>query len=158
MIALFFYSLLILLGLWIIRDILVVTGVYKDPILRRFEIYGNDEDTYSPVITLVLACYLLILLLLIVLAGRTPLMILVALSWSPLYIFYQYREKLIEKFPQIFLYYPTWHYRLLWRTSREERRRIAYLWLFLPLRTRMLYSTHDAFFHQWTDMVLLTMV
>ncbi len=158
MIALFFYTILILLGVWVIRDILVVTGVYKDPILRRFEVYGTDEDIYSPVMMLVLSCYLLILLLLIFLAGRTPMMMLMVFLWSPLYIVYQRRDKLIEKFPHIFLYYPTWRYRLLWRTSREERRRIAYLWLFLPLRTRMLYSTHDAFFNQWTDMVLLTMV
>lgn len=157
MITLFFYSVLILLGIWIIRDVLVVAGIYKDPVLRQFEIYGT-ETVYSPLMTLIFSCSFLFMALLIFLAGNTPMILGAILVSVLLYLLYQRRIELIEKFPHIFLYYPTWRYRLLWRTSREERRRIAYLWLFLPLRTRMLYNTHDTFFNQWTDMVLLTMV
>ena len=67
-------------------------------------------------------------------------------------------ERWVEKYPRIFLMFPGWYWNLITTTSRDEQRRLAYMWLRLPTRTQWLYNTHDALFFQWTDLVLLSMV
>jgi hypothetical protein len=56
----------------------------------------------------------------------------------------------------LFLNHPRWLFELGERTSRLERRRIAYMWLRLPLRLRLIYNSNDRAFLEWADMVILS--
>jgi hypothetical protein len=53
---------------------------------------------------------------------------------------------------------PLWYARLQENTSRNERRRLAYMWLRLPLRTRLLYNASDHAFFLWADLVIAATV
>jgi hypothetical protein len=69
------------------------------------------------------------------------------------------RETFLEmlyKHHEIFRIFPLWYYRLVQNTDREERRRLAYMWLRLPTKTRMTYNTHTVLFDQWVEQVLVT--
>ena len=51
--------------------------------------------------------------------------------------------------------YPRWYSELNDRTTREERRRLGYMWLRLPISLKMVYDTNDHAFFQWVDLVLV---
>jgi hypothetical protein len=53
---------------------------------------------------------------------------------------------------------PVWHADLVRRTTREERRHIAWRWLFLPDRTRRALSDNDAAFRLWADLMIVSTV
>lgn len=61
---------------------------------------------------------------------------------------------ILKELPQV----PRWYDTFLDQTSRYERRRIAYMWLRLPVRTRWIYNASDNFFFQWIDLVILASV
>lgn len=154
----FFYLLLVTFALiGLARSVLIMLGVYKDPVLHSLEDYGTDKR-YSPLVELIAWVGICLIIFLIGIADPTVIVIVCVMLLMPATLLYPRVDHLVQRYPHIFLFYPTWYNRLLRTTSREEQRRIAYMWLRLPLRTRILYSTHDAFFHQWTDLVLLSMV
>jgi hypothetical protein len=45
---------------------------------------------------------------------------------------------------------------LVGRTTRAERRRLAYMWLRLPAKLRLIYNSNDRAFMEWADMVILS--
>ena len=46
--------------------------------------------------------------------------------------------------PSVFLRFPSWYREIVDHTTREERRKLSYMWLSLPLRTRLLYNAQHA--------------
>lgn len=149
-----------LVSLWVmskvIRNLLVILGNDKGAIFASFQHYG-DEKIYSPVYSLLLWSGALgyLMLYLYVEFGIT-FMLGILLVAAYLYL-NDGIVQLVHEHPQIFRYYPRWYRELAERTTREERRRIAYLWLHLPARTQMRYNTsHGAFLH-WLDMVMVTL-
>ena len=52
--------------------------------------------------------------------------------------------------------WPRWIHELREYTTRDERRRIAYNWLRLPLRTRLHYNSDDRAFMLWADLLVLS--
>jgi hypothetical protein len=62
---------------------------------------------------------------------------------------------IVAKYHFMFLKLPRWYHELRDRTSRYERRRIAYMWLHLPLRLRITYNSSDRAFSQWADFVIM---
>lgn len=138
-----------------IRALLIVLGWYKDPILRQFERYG-EERIYSPFVAFVLWCTGFVFFAFIAYFGVTHILLVVLAMAVPFSYFYPILKRQVESKPDLFMMYPKWYGRLMQMTEREERRRIAYLWLRLPAGTRLLYNTRDEFFHRWTDLVLLT--
>ncbi len=138
-----------------LRSFLIVVGAYKDPVLASFENYGA-EIIYSPLLGLVAWVSLFLYLSLFWFIPAEIVMgfgflLLIPVGW--------FREKIREmvlQHHQWFRFLPRWYYELVLRTDREERRRIAYLWLYLPLRTRMLYNAHNDLFMQWVEQVLMT--
>lgn len=152
-----FYMLLIPVLVGFLRAVLIVGGVYKAPILRSLEPYGTDQH-YSPMIGLVLWGMAIIMMLIWVLLGFQLLLAMTLFLSIPVGLAIQNLERWIEKYPRFFLMFPGWYWNLITSTSRDEQRRLAYMWLRLPTRTQWLYNTHDALFFQWTDLVLLSMV
>lgn len=152
------YFLIVTIGLLgSARSVLIMLGIYKDPILHSLEDYGT-ERRYSPLVELIIWVGICLIIFLFGIAESSIVIVMCVMLIIPASFIYQRVDGLVRRYPHIFLFYPGWYNRLLRTTSREEQRRIAYMWLRLPFRTRILYSTHDAFFHQWTDLVLLSMV
>jgi hypothetical protein len=146
----FFVSLIFLC-----RNVLILTGYYKEPILRTFEKYGDLETIYYPLPALLLWSGLLLFSL--QLALNLPL----ALDWFGIVLILlsvgaYAKPQIATRFPQIFMSYPRWYFKLREDTSRYERRRIAYMWLWLPRRLRWAYNNNDQAFQQWTDLVILS--
>jgi len=153
----FFYMLLIPVLVGFLRSVLIVSGVYKAPLLRSLEPYGTDLH-YSPLIGVAGWSLLIVLMLVWMLIGFQVVLALMLFFSVPLGLAWQNSETWIEKYPRVFLAFPEWYWNLIVTTSRDEQRRLAYMWLRLPVRTQWMYNTHDALFFQWTDLVLLSMV
>lgn len=137
------------------RAFFITIGAIKDPILQSFEVFG-EERPYSPSLWLVIwtatTLYLSLFLYfhpgMVLLFGAIVGMVISAFQ-APMYRFRMRHQVLFGTFPE-------WYHALVQRTDREERRRIAYLWLRLPMRTRWLYNARTEFFWQWVDQVLVT--
>ena len=65
------------------------------------------------------------------------------------------RDSVMEH-PEIFLRFPRWYREIVDHTSREERRKLSYMWLGLPMRTRLLYNADHAEFRKWVELVVLS--
>jgi len=138
-----------------LRAFLIVIGFYKEPVLRQFESYG-EEIHYSPFLSLILWAIGLCLFLMLALLESSQLVLIIIVAVAPVALMYSSLPELIRDYPDVFLLYPRWYRDLTSGTSREERRRIAYMWLRLPMRTRLLYNARDEWFREWADLVLLT--
>ncbi len=154
------YLLLLTLALfaYFVRNLLIAMGWLKSPLLRLFERYGVGDDSYTVLPELVLSFALLTFAITSVVAEgffSTPLP---AVLLVLLYIFGWgvFRSKqFARRFPALFMALPLWYSELRERTSREERRRIAYRWLSLPRSTRSAYSANDHAFNLWADLVII---
>ena len=149
---------------FLLRSALIVTGLYKAPILHSFEKYGGEEQFYYPVIYL--AVWMLTFLIVLAFAlyeARFPRLLrdqfFVYLVFAPFGLLawraYVLVEKYAKEHPGLFLVYPHWYTNVRERTSRAERRRLAYMWLHLPWRTRLLFNSSDQAFLIWVDLVIL---
>ena len=160
--AVFFVSLVLLL-----RTGLVLSGLLKGPVLHSFEKYGDEENFYYPLAQLMLWSIPLFMSIFFgivqpwlsqrptsppLTAFLTVVVILITI-WL-----YPHITTLAKQHPDIFLRYPRWYARLRRRTSRAERRRIAYRWLQLPYRLRLIYNGNDTAFFQWVDLVIIATI
>ncbi|MDQ7026174.1 MAG: hypothetical protein Q9P44_11530 [Anaerolineae bacterium] len=138
-----------------LRSFLIVLGTYKDPVLASFEHYG-EEKVSSPIFTLIVWATLFLYFALFLYYRAGILFILGLVTGTMLASMRDRLDDWRSKYHAIFRMFPRWYFELVQRTDREERRRIAYLWLRLPLQTRLLYNAHSEYFHQWVDLVLLS--
>ncbi len=144
---------------YLMRMALIVSGVLKQPVLKRFERYSLFDDTYYPLPGFCFALGTLILCAALILRQMTdstfpahiPGLIVIGLGFAALRGF-----GLAKRFPHVFLAYPHWYADLRERTTRDERRRLAYMWLALPRRTRLFYSVHTWAFVVWADLVIVS--
>lgn len=150
-------ELWITLGLFImtLRSLLIVLGVYKTPVLRRFEDYGN-ESYYSPMLGLLAWSMGLFIFFMLLFVYSGSVFAMAFFMMSPMILLYYKSEDLVRDFPEIFLKSPVWYLQLTHMCSRDDRRRLAYMWLRLPLRTRLLYSTNNYQFMKWVDLVVVS--
>jgi len=144
--------------LGLMRSVLIVLGLYKDPILWTFEQYGPDERLPLPVVTLMAwagaMCIALGLWTALFVPVPFPLInvgVLLLVAAGACFNYYQH----IWKWYYRVIPYPRWHHELLDRTTRYERRRIAYMWLHLPARLHLLYNSSDRAFMIWADFVII---
>jgi hypothetical protein len=140
------------------RSALIVFGLYKDPILWSFEQYGPDERLPLPLATLLIWIGAFIVALGAWMSTYFPLpMPLVGFGVAIIVMgglcFYGYTN--VWKWYYRVIRLPRWHHELLSRTTRYERRRIAYMWLHLPWRLRLLYNSSDSSFFIWADFVIM---
>ncbi|NWF70349.1 MAG: hypothetical protein HXY40_14780 [Chloroflexi bacterium] len=151
------YALLLCVCLFFIgRTLLVFVGQWKEPILHTFRTYGAEVRTYPLVHLLMWTAAGLVFLALLLYPRRTPTIILlvgIVLAFFAIWVrnYPQTARKLLNKLPL----YPLWYRELCERTSRYERRRLAYLWLRLPPHLRALFNRYDKMFLQWSDFVIM---
>lgn len=142
----------------LLRNIFILIGWYKDPILQSFEAYQPEEMIFCPLLDFLFAvgaCFLLGMIILLNLAHLTVIVLLFVL---PLVSLYPNILQWAYDHPFIFFSLPLWYKELRERTNREERRKIAFMWLHLPRRLRLHYSIHPSAFSQWVDLVLMSIV
>lgn len=141
--------------------LLIALGLYKEPILRHFERYAPGDDAYHLVPPLLLAIGLVSLfggfLFNAVVAPRYPLFILSLVFFVAAYVA-STQPRFMAQYPHIFLSFPRWYVELRERTTREERRHIAYMWLCLPRSARLHLNGSDHHFQLWADYVILATV
>lgn len=138
-----------------IRALLIVIGAYKDPVLASFEEYGN-ERIFSPMFSLILWSLLMAYMMLYWYFEAGLALVLGIAVAVPAAAFKDNFFAFLDKHPLLFRTFPRWYFDLVKMTDREERRRIAYMWLRLPIKTRMLYNAQRSLFNQWVEQVILT--
>jgi len=144
-----------------IRWVSILTGTHKGAVLSLFEKYGPDEPVFYPLPQPLFWLGMLFLSGGILLRANLPF----SVTFSPLGVLLLLGAALTH-FKRIhFLPYfakhpilPTWYVKLLAETARAERRRIAYMWLRLPRRTRLLYNANDRLFFVWAEQVIVATV
>lgn len=138
-----------------IRAFLIVVGIYKDPVLASFEDYGT-ERIFSPTFSLFAwGCAFAYFMLYWFISAGAALSVGLVIGF-PLAAFRDTFVRMLYEHQRSFRIFPTWYYQLVENTDREERRRLAYLWLRLPARTRMIYNTHTSIFRLWVEQTLVT--
>ena len=151
----------VLSACYLVALILIAVGLYKDPILHHFERYAEMDDGFYLLPRLLLASGLFALsggiLFTTTVAPRVPAFLLGGIFLILAYLAREYR-RYMRLFPQIFMSFPRWYAELSERTTREERRRIAYMWLCLPRSMRLHLNGSDRHFLVWADQVILATV
>ncbi len=137
------------------RAFLICLGVYKDPVFASFEHYGRERP-YSPLYRLITWSAILLYLGLYLYVHAGVLLVAAAVMLVPLVSVRDSLQRALYKNPRWYRAFPVWYQELSARTTRNERRRIAYLWLRLPTGTQMRYSVSPPAFHHWLEMVLVT--
>ena len=141
------------------HHLLIFLGLNKGPILQYFEKYGDEEDFHYPFPALFLWLGIFFI------TGSIWLSVALEISFGgeivglALLLFAAVTQRFsgfIRKNPHRYLIYPRWLYNLQMRTSRLERRRLAYMWLRLPWRARLTYNSSDRAFLQWADFIILS--
>lgn len=153
--------LVLVSGWYSLRTVVILAGYFKDPILRRFEKYGDDEDIYYPFPGLLFAMSIFAL------TGATLLsqnFFTDFYLWLPGFLLLglaaltRDSRDLARRYPSVFQAYPRWLSHLQSYTTRAERRRIAYCWLRLPWRARLTYNSNNRAFFLWADLVIVATV
>ena len=145
----------LIVTVFFLRACLVTLGFYKEPILTAFQQYG-DEVGFSPLFESFAWGSALGYILFIVLAPSSFLILVGIFSFVFFVMLYWRIKDSILSYPQIFLRFPNWYREIVDRTSREERRKLSYMWLALPLRTRLLYNAQHDEFRKWVELVVLS--
>lgn len=140
------------------RLLLITVGWYKDPVLRHFERYMIRDDVYYPIPGLLLWSALVVWSIIALFTSQPPYVYPICLPGLLLlgfaYLAYELSDSaLVSGSGRLTL--PRWYADLRERTTREERRRIAYMWLHLPRKARLFYNSHDRAFLLWADFVIL---
>ena len=142
-------------SLLFLRACLVTLGFYKEPILSAFQQYG-DEVGFSPLFE---SCIwgLALAYLIFVLLVPSSFLVLIGIFSCVLFfmLYWRVRDNILE-YPEIFLRFPNWYRDIVDHTTREERRKLSYMWLGLPLRTRLLYNAQHEEFRKWVELVVLS--
>lgn len=143
---------------FLIRLTLILSGRLKGIILRRWELYQPNEIFFDPVSHMSFWGGMALLSIGLLVAAQfrlnTPIYLLGAAGIA----FGYWRssrqgEPDDEPFPL-----PLWYAELVRRTTREERRHIAYRWLYLPDGTRRALSDNDAAFRLWADLMIVSTI
>ena len=138
-----------------LRACLVTLGFYKEPILSAFQQYG-DEVGFSPFFESCIWGLALAYLIFILLVPSSFLVLIGIFAFVLFFMLYWRVKDNILEHPEIFLRFPSWYRDIVDHTTREERRKLSYMWLGLPLRTRLLYNAQHEEFRKWVELVVLS--
>jgi len=138
-----------------LRAGLVTLGFYEEPMLSAFQQYG-DEVGFSPLFESLAWGGVLAYLLFVVLAPSSFLVLIGVFCFVMFVMLYWRIRDSVMRHPQVFLRFPNWYREIVDHTTREERRKLAYMWLALPLRTRLLYNAQHEEFRKWVELVVLS--
>lgn len=145
-------------GIMLSRAILITLGLLKGPVLHVFEKYGDEEGNYNTLMYLTLWSGVFSINSGLWLSRVSqnvffPLETIGVTLLFTAFIFYR-RPHLAQSA----LHYPIWYVELTERTSRSERRRIAYMWLKLSRKGKIIYNSSDFAFRQWTDLIIVSTI
>lgn len=144
------------------QTMLVMAGRNKDQLLGYWQLYGR-EVVYHPILSLLSwsACFVLVLHFIPI---RSTLVrfsqVSLILSLFAAIVFpviqlthwhYGWLNPVLRRLPRL----PSWYTEIIHRTSRYERRRIAYMWLRLPPQLRTVFNGRDQSFLDWADFVIM---
>ena len=147
--------IIVAVSLLMLRACLVTLGYYKEPILSAFQQYG-DEVSFSPLFeSFAWGCTLAYLVFVLLVPSSFLILIGVFLFVTFVMLYWKVKDSILAH-PQIFLRFPRWYRDIVDHTSREERRKLSYMWLGLPLRTRLLYNAQHEEFRKWVELVVLS--
>ncbi|MDZ4771082.1 MAG: hypothetical protein SGJ24_18325 [Chloroflexota bacterium] len=141
----------------VVRVGLIAAGVLKSPIMTFLARY-DTSDTYFllPQALLVLALFVGSLSGLL---GQIEPRAGAAMPIAGILAVLSYGAWMLKNraahHAHILALFPLWIVRLTQETTREERRRIAFLWLRLPQRARWRYDFSPHHFALWCDLVIL---
>jgi hypothetical protein len=138
---------------------LILIGALKGPILQTFEKYGDQETIYYPLPSILLWSGVFMVSASAIIGDTIGVSFQIAIFAILIFLaaYFAYANpELARQYPQIFMSYPRWYYDLRDRTTRQERRRLAYMWLWLPRRLRLVYNGSDHAFNQWADLVIIS--
>jgi hypothetical protein len=152
----FFPTLTVVSGFFLARMILITLGVLKGPVLRMFERYGDDEPYYDALPRLLLWVGLFTVSSGTLLANLVPSSILPLVMMGFLMFIGAYAAYELPDLTRKYFRYPVWYVELLERTSRAERRRIAYMWRLLSRKARVAYSSNNHWFNEWADLIIVS--
>ncbi len=146
-------------GFLLVRLGLVIIGMHKGPLLSLFEKYGDEENHFAPIPRIIGLLGVCTISGSIFFSQFMQIPVVVAyIGVLCMFIYYLIQFWLPEAFRAItdeFPPLPVWYHQLRERTGREERRRIAYMWLRLPARTRLLYNSNTRAFEHWADLIII---
>ncbi len=143
------------------RMMILLSGRWKGPILRTCEHYSPTESMFDPLPSIFFWSGTLVLSI------STGLSILTSIR-APIYLIgaglmiigfwigqreREGRSRIADWMPV-----PLWYKALKDRTTREERRHIAYMWLNLPPGTRAYFNDNDSAFASWVDLIVISTV
>lgn len=138
-----------------LRASLVTFGFYKEPVLSAFQQYG-DEVRFSPLLDMLLWGFVLVFFLFMAIVPSAILVMFGIVFFTILFLTYWRVKENVMEYPEVFLQYPRWYRDIVEHTSREERRKISYMWLGLPFRTRLLYNAREDAFRKWVELVVIS--
>ena len=144
-----------IVSIMFLRACLVTLGYYKEPILTAFQQYG-DEVGFSPLFESIMWASTLGYLVFVLLVPSSFLVLLGIIAFVSYIMLYWKVKDNIMNYPEVFLRFPSWYRDIVDHTSREERRKLSYMWLGLPLRTRLLYNAQHNEFRKWVELVVLS--
>lgn len=151
LLTLFFFIVCLLF----LRAALITFGYYKEPVLSAFQQYG-DEVGFSPLLDMVMWGVIMAFMMFLAIVPSSLLILLGVIIMTLGGFFYWQVKDNIMNYPELFLQYPRWYRDIVDHTSREERRKISYMWLGLPLRTRLLYNAREDAFRKWVELVVIS--
>ena len=143
---------------FLVRSILILFGIYKEPIIHIFAEYGPTEKLYLPALPIFSWSAGLLILSSMWAAPISRLSFILSLLgvFLALLAAFGYNNyAAAEKYHFMVLPYPRWYHELRERTTRYERRRIGFMWLHLSARTRLSYNSSDRLFFIWADFIIM---
>ena len=145
----------IVVCLLFLRASLVTFGYYKEPVLSAFQQYG-EEVGFSPLLDMMMWGSAMAYMIFLAIAPSSLLIMFGVLILTVFaFIYWRVKENIMD-YPAVFLQYPRWYRDIVDHTSREERRKISYMWLGLPFRTRLLFNAREDAFRKWVELVVIS--
>ncbi len=158
-------ALLVLCFYFIARTLVIMFGKLKAPVLRTFEPYGEEVFFcgWTTLLVWIIAAGFVIEIFFIILflPPRTelpPSILFVAgglLLGACVFDSMAHHYRPLSHLTQLLPVFPLWYRDIYERTSRYERRRLAYRWLWLPKQMRTIFNRSDRVFMDWADLVIM---
>jgi hypothetical protein len=140
----------------------ILSGVFKDPLMGHFRIYGPARPAYPLnqfLLTGAAASFLLGVLLTSLSVpgsyyqGLYPPLVFFVLAGMALVAWL-----IVRRHPVWRVMLPRWYSHLLRVSTRQERRLIGFAWLKIPRKMRWRLNGDQAAFQSWVDTVRITII
>jgi hypothetical protein len=140
----------------------IISGLYKDPLMARFRVYGEERRVYPLPRFLAAVCIWCILMSFMVRAILATMLIMstsfAPLSFTVMALMAFIGYLITRRYVYLRELLPHWYFTLLRNATRQERRLLAFAWLRIPRRMRWHLNGDQAAFEVWADMVRMSVI